>query len=184
MQTLIIPVIGDGLVHISKLAELDAILTSPPTRLLVKLIGPGGLSAETALAYVDLLVALPADCATAVVSYADLGVPEFAVFLAVGPLREIRPSARVLVPHPADHEPEVGNLLCTGRESPFTRGAYRQCLALIERHVSLRDVVGRHLGPQDLADLLVVASARTDGVLALAVGGETGVLVETVEVAR
>jgi hypothetical protein len=30
MQTFIIPVVGDGLHHVQKLAELDEILTSPP----------------------------------------------------------------------------------------------------------------------------------------------------------
>jgi hypothetical protein len=176
MQTLIIPVVGDGLHHVKKLAELDEILTSPPSRLLVKLIGPGGMTPETALAYIDLLAALSATCPTAAVAYCDLGVPEFAVFLAAGPLREIRPSARVLVP-PVAYE-ETGNLQFADHDSPFSRGAYRQCLALIERHVALADVVGRLLGPDDLADLLIVASARTDGLLSLASGTDEAIEME------
>jgi len=182
MHTIIIPVVGDGLVHIQKLAELDALLSSPPSRLLVKLIGPGGMTPETALAYIDLLAALSATCPTAVVAYCDLGVPEFAVFLASGPLREIRPSARVRVP-PVAYE-ETGNLQCADHDSPFSRGAYQQCLALIERHVALRDIVGRHLKGTDLADLLLVASARTDAILSLALGDEHVLVTETAEVAR
>jgi hypothetical protein len=182
MQTFIIPVVGDGLHHVQKLAELDEILTSPPSRLLVKLIGPGGLTPETALAYVDLLAALPADCPTAVISYADLSVPEFAVFLAVGPLREIRPSARVCVP-PVSYE-ATGNLQYADHDLSFARGAYRQCLALIERHVALRDIVGRRLKGKDLTDLLLVASTRTDAILSLALGDEHVLVTETAEVAR
>ena len=171
MHTIIIPVIADGLVHIAKLAEIDALRAAPPKSILVKLIGPGGMSPETALAYCDLLAALPSECQVAVISYADLGIPEFTVFLSVGPLREIRPSARVYVPHMANDEGEAGSVVVAGAESPFSRGAYRQCLALISRHVALPDVVGRHLDARNLADLLLVASARTDALLSLALGG-------------
>ena len=170
MHTIIIPVIADGLVHIAKLAEIDALRAARPDRILVKLIGPGGMSPETALAYCDLLASLPLECQVAVIAYADLGIPEFAVFLAVGPLSEIRPSARVYIPHLAYDEGEAGNVVVAA-ESPFSRGAYRQCLALISRHVALPDVVGRHLTPEDLANLLLVASARTDALLSLALGG-------------
>jgi hypothetical protein len=175
MHTIIIPLIGDGLVHVTKLAEIDTLLASPPDRLLVKLIGPGGVSAETALAYCDLLSALPVTTETAVISYADLGAPEFAIFLAVGPLREIRPSARVYIPRGSGNEREFGSILVAESESPFTRGAHLQCLEVISRHVSLPDVIGRRLDPNDLADLLVIASARTDGILSLALGAAEAV---------
>jgi hypothetical protein len=175
MHTVIIPLVGDGLAHVAKLAEIDALLASPPTRLLVKLIGPGGVSPETALAYCDLLGALPVECETAIISYADLGVPEFALFVAVGPLREMRPSARVFIPQ---HSNEQGGVVVAESESPFCRGAYQQCLTRISRHVSLPDVVGRLLGPDDLADLLILATARTDDLLSLALGADEAIEME------
>jgi hypothetical protein len=176
MHTVIIPLVGDRLSHVAKLAEIDTLLASPPARLLVKLICPGGVSPETALAYCDLLGALPLECQTAIISYADLGVPEFALFVAVGPLREMRPSARVFIPHNTGNE--RGGVVAAESESHFSRGAYQQCLARISRHVSLPDVVGRLLDPHDLADLLILATARTDDLLSLALGADEAIEME------
>ncbi|MEY2563574.1 MAG: hypothetical protein QOH88_1767 [Verrucomicrobiota bacterium] len=94
MKTVVfeIPLLGTSAYHRDNLSALDRIVSEHTTKLIIKLLGPGGLAPEAILAYHDLLGTLTYATEIITVSYSNLIGADLALFVLGSP-RDIRPNA-------------------------------------------------------------------------------------------
>jgi hypothetical protein len=144
----LIPLVGEANDHIENFERLEAMIASPPGAIVFKLVGSGGISAGAALTYLDIAAGLPAELERAVISYSPMVASDFALWLGLASLRDIRPSAWVCV---ADKD------------------AYRwfgpdeqRCFDIIHAHTSLELVKNRILSVSELRELLLIDTPFTE----------------------
>lgn len=181
MNTVIfdIPLLGTSAYHRENLSALDRIVSDSPARLIIKLLGPGGLAPEAILAYHDLLGTLTAATQIITISYSNLIGADLALFV-VGSPRDIRPNAWCFVYssptwafEPARNEGDSGGVATVDHHSgpalPFDWRHhffdYEKCLRLISEHVQLNDILDRRLEVPDLKENLLIDSGETDALL-------------------
>jgi len=160
-----IPLVGSATDHALRILELDSLLESRPERLLLVLTGSGGLQADAVMAYLDLLSR--AECEIAIVSYSNLYGADFALWLAAGAVREIRPRAWVYMPAQiADSGEDVGGTTVMAPGSAMRLSwDYESCLKIVSEHVALDLVLGHRLSSEDLRELLLMPSDDLDRML-------------------
>lgn len=181
MNTVIldIPLLGTSAYHRENLSALDRIVSDSPARLIIKLLGPGGLAPEAILAYHDLLGTLTAATQIITISYSNLIGADLALFV-VGSPRDIRPNAWCFVYssptwafEPARNEDDSGVVATVDHHSgpavPFDWRHhffdYEKCLRLISEHVQLNDILDRRLEVPDLKENLLIDSGEIDALL-------------------
>jgi hypothetical protein len=85
--------------HAVRLLQLTDDLSRKYPNVIFQLVGSGGLHPSSALAYLDALELTRPFKSVEVMSYANLvGAGDLALFLGLGLIRDIRPSATVFVP--------------------------------------------------------------------------------------
>jgi len=148
---------------------LENLILSHPDTLIVKLYGSGGLSADAALTYIDLLDLLPASCSRTVCSYSNLvGAGDFALWLEAGRLRDIRANAVIWVPSSPDREARPAGTHSVAVEEArravgeFDVLATKKCIDLISRHVEPESIFDRVLTPADLREWLLIDCHEVD----------------------
>ena len=162
--------------HVQRLLELETLVLDPPSSLIVKLIGSGGLHPTAALAFLDVLSLLPPETKRVVTSYSHLlGAGDFALWLECALERDIRPRATVYVERTApalDLEQLaqgrvlVAPLIISPADGQVLSRDHDICLSLISQHVDLGAVLNRVLTAEDLRELLLIDSYFVDQLLA------------------
>ena len=181
MKTVVfeIPLLGTSAYHRDNLSALDRIVSEHPTRLIIKLLGPGGLAPEAILAYHDILGTLTYASEIITVSYSNLIGADLALFVLGSP-RDIRPNAWCYVyssptwtfEYTRD-EAGSGSVAIADHESrsslPFDWRNhffdYEKCLRLINEHLELNEIVDRRLEVSDLKEHLLIDSGEIDALL-------------------
>lgn len=172
-----IPLLGTSAHHRDNLSTLDRIVAAHPAKLIVKLLGPGGLAPEAILAYHDLLGTLTYGTEIITISYSNLIGADLALFVLGSP-RDIRPNAWCYVysaptwafEHARD-EGESGGVAIAdhGLSMPFDWRNhffdYEKCLRLINEHLDLSEIVDRRLEVSDLREHLLIDSGEIDALL-------------------
>ena len=146
----LIPLCGESNHHIENFERLEALVSSGPEAIVFKLVGSGGISAGAALTYLDLAARLPVKVERAVISYSPMLAPDFALWLGIAPLRDIRPSAWVSV---GDSEAVLDKAIGPDEQN---------CLDIIEAHASLDLITGRVLSVSELRELLLIDTPFTE----------------------
>jgi hypothetical protein len=155
--------------HATRLLELPDLSRKYPN-VIFQLVGSGGLHPSSALSYLDLLqLASRPFKSVEVISYANLvGAGDLALFLGLGLVRDIRPSACVFVPS----EPVIRDLrpyhplpLNWAVSMAVLQQDHDACLERIREHVSLDQILDRMLTRNDLVELLLVNSQDIDRLL-------------------
>jgi len=155
--------------HATRLLELTDLSRKYPN-IIFQLVGSGGLHPSSALSYLDLLqLASRPFKSVEVISYANLvGAGDLALFLGLGLVRDIRPSACVFVPT----EPVIRDLrhyhphpLNWAVSMAVLQQDHDACLERISEHVSLDQILDRMLTRDDLIELLLVNSPDVDRLL-------------------
>ena len=155
--------------HSTRLLELPDLSRKYPN-IIFQLVGSGGLHPSSALSYLDLLqLASRPFKSVEVISYANLvGAGDLALFLGLGLVRDIRPSACVFVPT----EPAIRDLrqyhplpLNWAVSMAVLQQDHDACLERISEHVSLDQILDRMLTRDDLVELLLVNSPDVDQLL-------------------
>jgi hypothetical protein len=181
MKTVVfeIPLLGTSAYHRDNLSALDRIVAEHPTRLIIKLLGPGGLAPEAILAYYDLLGTLTYATEIIAVSYSNLIGADLALFVLGSP-RDIRPNAWCYVYSSPTwafgytrDEAGSGSVAIADHESrsslPFDWRNYffdyEKCLRLINEHLQLDEIVDRRLEVSDLKEHLLIDSGEIDALL-------------------
>ena len=174
-----IPLCGDSASHQETLGYLDRLSAQAPEQILIKLLGPGGLSPEAVLTYYDILATFPETTQIVTISYSNLIGADLLLFLAGNP-RDIRPNAWCYVENavtwPSDYSSSDARdgtvAMCDAKPRPFLPLAlhhhwwdYHSCLQLIGRHVDLMLVLDRRLEVADLRELLLVDCGELDALL-------------------
>ena len=159
--------------HAGGILFLEKIILSRPDRIIVKLLGGGGLHPEAALAFIDLLALLPAECERIACSYTSFaGAGDFALWLKAGDIRDFRPNAMVWVPSLPSFslaDARLGAVLVEDRSTfpdPVFQWAYGRCIELISEYVDPSTVLDRVLTAADLRDWLLIDSHALDEALA------------------
>jgi hypothetical protein len=156
--------------HSTRLLQLTDDLSRRYPNVLFQLVGTGGLHPATALSYLDALqLASRPFKSVEVISYANLvGAGDLALFLGLGLVRDIRPSASVFVPT----EPVIRDLrayhplpLNWAVSMAVLQQDHDACLERISEHVSLDQILDRMLTRDDLIELLLVDSPDVDRLL-------------------
>jgi hypothetical protein len=158
---------------------LERIIHERPERLILKLLGPGGLAPEAVLSYRDMLDTLCSSTDILTVSYSNLIGADFLLFL-LGSSRDIRPSAWCHVfsspiwafEHAQnDREALKTAITSDGRGGPFAVDwmhlfwDYETCVEAIGRYVELNEIVDRRLDVADLKELLLIDCWDVDSLL-------------------
>lgn len=181
MKTVVfeIPLLGTSAYHRDNLSALDRIVSEHPTKLIIKLLGPGGLAPEAILAYHDLLGTLTDATEIITVSYSNLIGADLALFVLGSP-RDIRPNAWCYVYSSptwafeyARDEGGSGGVAMANHESgsslPFDWRNhffdYEKCLRVINEHLELSEIVDRRLEVSDLKEHLLIDSGEIDALL-------------------
>lgn len=161
--------------HVQRLLELETLVLDPPSSLLVKLIGSGGLHPTAALAFLDVLSLLPPETKRLVTSYSHLlGAGDFALWLECASERDIRPRASVYVERTAptlDLEQLaqghvlLAPLIVSPADGQVLSRDHDICLSLISQHVDLGAVLNRILTTEDLREMLLIDSYSVDQLL-------------------
>jgi hypothetical protein len=155
--------------YATRLLELTDLSRKYPN-IIFQLVGSGGLHPSSALSYLDLLqLASRPFKSVEVISYANLvGAGDLALFLGLGLVRDIRPSACVFVPT----EPVIRDLrpyhplpLNWAVSMAVLQQDHDACLERISEHVSLDQILDRMLTRDDLIELLLVNSPDVDRLL-------------------
>jgi len=155
--------------HATRLLEITDLSRKYPN-VVFQLVGSGGLHPSSALAYLDLLqLATRPFKSVEVISYANLvGAGDLALFLGLGLVRDIRPSACVFVPS----EPVIRDLrayhplpLHWVVSMAVLQQDHDACLERIGEHVCLDEILDRMLTREDLVELLLVNSPDIDRLL-------------------
>jgi hypothetical protein len=154
--------------HATRLLELTDLSRRFPN-IIFQLVGSGGLHPSSALAYLDALQLAKPFKSVEVISYANLiGAGDLALFLGLGLIRDIRPSACVFVPT----EPVIRDLrqyhplpLNWAVSMAVLQQDHDACLERISEHVSLDQILDRMLSRNDLVELLLVNSEDVDRLL-------------------
>jgi hypothetical protein len=155
--------------HATRLLELPDLSRKYPN-IIFQLVGSGGLHPSSALSYLDLLqLAGRPFKSVEVISYCNLvGAGDLALFLGLGLVRDIRPSACVFVPT----EPVIRDLrlyhplpLHWAVSMAVLQQDHDACLERIREHVCLDLVLDRMLTRDDLIELLLVNSGDVDRLL-------------------
>lgn len=155
--------------HATRLLEITDLSRKYPN-IIFQLVGSGGLHPSSALSYLDLLqLASRPFKSVEVISYANLvGAGDLALFLGLGLVRDIRPSACVFVPS----EPVIRDLrlyhplpLNWAVSMAVLQQDHDACLERISEHVSLDQILDRMLTRKDLVELLLVNSQHVDRML-------------------
>lgn len=181
MKTVVfdIPLVGTSSYHRENITTLDRIVAENPERLIIKLLGPGGLSPEAILAYHDILGTLTDATEIVTVSYTNLIGADLALFLLGNP-RDIRPSAWCYVyssPNWAfdgvhDDRASGGVAIADhdgGAETSFDWRHHfwdhEKCLRLINQHVAVNEIIDRRLDVAELKEHLLIDSGAVDALL-------------------
>ena len=174
-----LPLLGGSAHHGEQLSALDGIVNANPDKLIIKLLGPGGLAPEAVLAYHDMLGRLSYGTEIVTISYSNLIGADLALFL-LGDPRDIRPSAWCYVhstpswpfenARPVDHEHNVAivkqdEMHQTPLDWRNYCWDYSKCLELINEHVEVNEFLDRRLEPHDLKEHLVIGSSEVDALL-------------------
>jgi hypothetical protein len=154
--------------HATRLLELTDLSRRFPN-IIFQLVGSGGLHPSSALAYLDALQLTRPFKSIEVISYANLvGAGDLALFLGLGLVRDIRPSASVFVPS----EPIIRDLrpyhplpLNWAVSMTVLQQDHDACLTRISEHVSLDLILDRIVTRDDLVELLLVDSQDIDRLL-------------------
>lgn len=162
--------------HVLRLLELETLVLDPPSSLLVKLLGSGGLHPTAALAFLDVLALFPPETKRAVTSYSHLlGAGDLALWLECASERDIRPRASVYVERTvpaldqellAQGHVLLAPLIVSPAEGQILSRDHDICLSLISQHVELGTVLNRVLTTEDLRELLLIDSHLVDQLLA------------------
>jgi hypothetical protein len=155
--------------HAVRLLQLTDDLSRKYPNVVFQLVGSGGLHPSSALAYLDALQLSKPFRSVEVISYSNLiGAGDLALFLGLGLVRDIRPSATVFVPH----EPVIRDLrsyhplpLHWAVSMAMLQQDHDACLQRISEHVSLDQILDRSLTRDDLVELLLVDSPEIDRLL-------------------
>lgn len=155
--------------HAVRLLQLTDDLSRKYPNVVFQLVGSGGLHPSSALAYLDALQLARPFKSVEVISYSNLiGAGDLALFLGLGLVRDIRPSACVFVPT----EPIIRDLrqyhplpLNWAVSIAVMQQDHDACLQRISEHVSLDQILDRILTRDDLVELLLVDSPEIDRLL-------------------
>jgi len=150
---------GESNHHIENFERLESLVAAAPSAIVFKLVGSGGISAEAVSTYLDIVARLPAEVERAVISYSSLTATDFALWLGLATLRDIRPSAWVWVADPEALKPK-----CFGPDE-------ERCFDIINTHTSL-ELKNKVLYVSDLHDLLLIDTPFTES-LDCCLGTET-----------
>jgi hypothetical protein len=190
-----IPLLGTSAHHRENLSTLDRIVAAHPTKLIIKLLGPGGLAPEAILAYHDLLGTLTYGTDIITISYSNMIGADLALFVLGSP-RDIRPNAWCYVysspkwafEHTRDDLDSGGVAVAdheSGTSMPFDWRSnffdYEKCLRLINEHVDLSEIVDRRLEVSDLKEHLLIDSGEIDALLLRQFARGEKVLAETLK---
>jgi hypothetical protein len=155
--------------HSTRLLELTDLSRKYPN-IIFELVGSGGLHPSSALSYLDLLqLASQPFKSIEVISYCNLvGAGDLALFLGLGLVRDIRPSACVFVPS----EPVIRDLrayhplpLNWAVSMALLQRDHDACVERISEHAALDLILDQVLTRDDLIELLLVNSQDVDGLL-------------------
>lgn len=155
--------------HAVRLLQMTDDLSRKYPNVIFQLVGSGGLHPSSALAYLDALQLTRPFKSVEVMSYANLvGAGDLALFLGLGLVRDIRPSATVFVPT----EPVIRDLrsyhhlpLHWAVSMAVLQQDHDACLQRISEHVSLDQILDRSLTRDELVELLLVDSPEIDRLL-------------------
>lgn len=174
-----IPLLGTSAYHRENLSKLERIVSERPERLLLKLLGPGGLAPEAVLSYQDMLDTLRSPTQIVTVSYSNLIGADLLLFL-LGTVRDIRPSAWCYVfsspiwafEHAQTDDDTRGTTVATDRRggpSAFDWmhlfWDYEKCLEAISGYVDLNEIVDKRLDVADLKGHLLIDCGEVDSLL-------------------
>lgn len=174
-----LPLLGGSGNHREQFSALDRIVSANPDKLIIKLMGPGGLAPEAVLAYHDMLGTLTYGTEIITISYSNLIGGDLALFL-LGDPRDIRPNAWCYVhstpslPFETERgaEQEHSVTVVNHDEGHLTPLDWRnycwdygKCLKLINQHVDVSEFLDRRLDASALKEHLVVGSGEVDALL-------------------
>jgi hypothetical protein len=174
-----IPLVAGSAHHRENLSALDRIVSDSPEKLIIKLLGPGGLAPEAILAYYDILGTLPDRTEIITISYSNLIGADLVLFVLGSP-RDIRPNAWCYVfsspswafDQTRDDCNGVGTAVAHRDHSTASPldwrhlfWDYEKCLELISQHVELNSILDRKLEVDDLKEHLLIDSGIVDALL-------------------
>lgn len=181
MKTVVfeIPLVGNSVHHRENFSALDRVVSENPARLILKLLGPGGLAPEAILVYHDILGTLTYATEIVTVSYSNLMGADLALFVLGSP-RDIRPNAWCYVYSSpswaferSSDDADLGGVAVAdghGAQSSLFDWQhhfwdYEKCLRLINEHLELSEIVDRRLEVSDLKEHLLIDSGEIDALL-------------------
>jgi hypothetical protein len=141
----LITLAGDSNDHIQNFERLETLVAANPGAIIFKLVGSGGITAGAALTYLDIAAKLPENVERAVISYSSMTAWDFALWLGIAPLRDMRPSAWVWVADPK--ELEINKLLGPDEQ---------RCFDIIGHHTPFELVKNRIVSVTELRNLLLI----------------------------